>query len=442
MIDLEEFANKLANSGVDKKLQEIAEITKEKMAAVEGLDIAAGSPSALFAVGDDAFKSITAATDGLLDQAKALQPQLPKLQDMMGEVLAATGPAANALQGSLNELIESAGGAAAGIPSVDSLSSSALSSLQVPDLGGLDAAASSISEALTGAVGNLTNAAGGIQAKLTTASVPSIGSGGFDPGKMIPNIEFKTEPTFDVDGVQNGTRVVAIKLGSPATVPVQDGKNDAPPKPVELTKVFETMFTGLEEAKRIATKHQLLKPYKSGGDFPTTEIVYNKATKRNIVYETQTDESGGVAMVPSGFPSQAEFDEAYSQGMEVMKGGVQQMLGAFRQIVPEATAAFQETAQSLADVAQGAVGQIHRAQKAEKEPGRPIERRKDPITGAPVDIGNVLNIFNNIKRELPGVKAEVTKQLQDGMFTPLTQLGQQMEAKGFTAADVGPDEEQ
>ena len=42
MIDPTEFASKLANSGVDNLLQDIANKTKEKMAAVEARDIAAG----------------------------------------------------------------------------------------------------------------------------------------------------------------------------------------------------------------------------------------------------------------------------------------------------------------------------------------------------------------------------------------------------------------
>ena len=87
MIDPTEFANKLANSGVDNLLQDIANKTKEKMAAVEALDIAAGVPSDLFAVTDDAFNTIKGAGESLLEQADALKPNLPNLQSLMGDVL-------------------------------------------------------------------------------------------------------------------------------------------------------------------------------------------------------------------------------------------------------------------------------------------------------------------------------------------------------------------
>ena len=125
MIDPTEFANKLANSGVDKLLQDIATKTQEKMAAVEALDIAAGAPSDLFAVTDDAFNTIKGAGEGSLAQAEALKPNLPNLQDMMGDVLGDVKGLAGDAASQLGSLIDAAGGAAAGIPSLDSLSGAA-----------------------------------------------------------------------------------------------------------------------------------------------------------------------------------------------------------------------------------------------------------------------------------------------------------------------------
>ena len=275
MIDPTEFANKLANSGVDKLLQDIATKTQEKMAAVEALDIAAGAPSDLFAVTDDAFNTIKGAGEGLLAQAEALKPNLPNLQDMMGDVLGDVKGLAGDAASQLGSLIDAAGGAAAGIPSLDSLSGAALGSLQVPDLGGLDALSGAINEAATGVVGNIQNAAGGLQAALTTGSIPDLGIGGFDPGKMIPNIEFKTQPVFDIDGVQIGEEIIPIKLGAPAVVPVQDAKNDAPPEPVKLQEVKETITAAVGDGLRIANKMATINMFDGA---VTTEVVFDQGT--------------------------------------------------------------------------------------------------------------------------------------------------------------------
>ena len=121
-MDIAAYQDQLVNSGVDQKLQDIANKTKEEVAKIEALDIAALSPSAARVTMAAAQATVEATAKVMLDAAADLKPKLPKLQDMMGEVLAGGSP------GGVTSLLEKAGGAAAGLPSVDSLSSSALGS--------------------------------------------------------------------------------------------------------------------------------------------------------------------------------------------------------------------------------------------------------------------------------------------------------------------------
>ena len=52
-------------------------------------------------------------------------------------------------------------------------------------------------------------------------------------------------------------------------------------------------------------------------------------------------------MVPSGFPSQAEFDVAYDRGRQAAIGNVQKVLGQLKTVTGENTTAFQDTAKLL-----------------------------------------------------------------------------------------------
>ena len=425
MIDPAEFASKLANSGVDKKLQEIAEATKAKMAAVEALDIAAGSPSDLFSVGNDAFETITAATDGLLDQAKALKPELPNLQSMMGDVLGDAKGLAGDAASQLGSLIDAAGGAAAGIPSLDSLSSAALGSLQTPDLSGIGALQGAIDGAASNVLGTIQNAAGGLQSAFTTSSVAGAAAGGFDPGKMIPNIQFKTQAVFDAAGIQIGEEIIPIKLGSPAIVPVRDSKNEAPPQPISLQQVTKTLTAAVDTGLRVATKMTTINTF----DGPvTTDIVFDKGTGENIVYETQIDEDGAPVMVPSGFASQADFEAAYSQARQSATSAMQATTGILKQAVPEVNKAFQGAAKTLSGIASSAA-------KSAAAPGKAISRQIDPITGVPVDSANALNIVNNLAKELEKAGPKLKDEIQ-GQFDFLDQLGEKLNRVPTNQADM------
>ena len=425
MIDPTEFASKLANSGVDNLLQDIANKTKEKMAAVEALDIAAGAPSDLFAVTDDAFNTIKGAGEGLLAQAEALKPNLPSLQSMMGDVLGDAKGLAGDAASQLGSLIDAAGGAAAGIPSVDSLSGAALGSLQTPDLSGIGALQGAIDGAKSNVLGTIQNAAGGLQSALTTSSVVGAAAGGFDPGKMIPNIQFKTQAVFDAAGIQIGEEIIPIKLGAPATVPVQDSKNEAPPQPISLQQVTKTLTAVVDTGLRVATKMTTINTF----DGPvTTDIVFDKGTGENIVYETQIDEDGAKVMVPSGFASQADFEAAYSQARESATSAMQTTTGILKQAVPEVNKAFQGAAKTLSGIASSAA-------KSAAAPGKAISRQIDPITGVPVDSANALNLVNNLAKELEKAGPKLKDEIQ-GQFDFLDQLGEKLNRVPTNQADM------
>jgi hypothetical protein len=431
MIDIAAYAKNLVNSGVDQKLQDIADTTNLKMAAVEALDIAAGDPSALFAVTDDAFQAIKSGGDSLLAQAAALQPKLPKLQDMMGEVLAGGSSAG------ISALLEKAGGAAAGLPNVASLSGDVLGSLKVPNIGGLDAAAAQVAGQVLGAAsgaipgaGFIKNAAGGLQAALTVPSlgdlpsIPDITSGGFDPGSMIPNIEFDTVPEFDIDGIQIGEKIIAIKLGSPAIVPVQDAITDAIPDPVKLKEVAATAKNiFLSDPGLLASlSRSMINTY----DGPvTTEVVKDPVTGENIVYETQVDEDGEPVMVPSGFPSQAAFNFSYNQGRQAAIGHVQKALGQLKTVTGENTTVFQDTAKLLSKVLPIAAALI-KPPLPTKAPGKARIFQLDPVTGASVNQENLMNVISNLavaaNAAKPGLSASI-KKLDKSTTSFFNQLG-------------------
>jgi len=432
-MDIAAYQDQLVNSGVDQKLQDIAITTKLKMAAVEALDIAAGDPSDLFAITNDAFEAIKSGGESLLDQAAALQPKLPKLQDMMGEVLSGAPSA------SLSSLLEKAGGAAAGLPSVASLSSGALGSLTVPNIGGLSAAAAQVAGQVTGDASGaipgasfITNAAGGLQKALTVPSlsagslpaIPDITSGGFDPGSLIPNIEFDTVPEFDEDGIQIGEKIIAIKLGKPAIVPVQDAVNDAIPDPVKLKEVAPTAKNiFLSDVGILAS---LSRSMINTFDGPvTTEVVEDPVTGENIVYETQVDEDGESVMVPSGFPSQAEFNAAYDQGRKAAVGHVQKLLGQLKTGTGENTTAFQDTAKLLSNILPVAADLI-KPPLPTKAPGKARVFQLDPVTGASVNQENLMNVISNLavatEAAKPGLNANI-KKLDKSTTSFFNQMG-------------------
>jgi hypothetical protein len=246
---------------------------------------------------------------------------------------------------------------------------------------------------------------------------------GFDPGSAIPNIKFKKEPTYDEDGEVNGEQLVAIKFGIPAIAPVVDALEDAIPDPVVLKKVAETFKNKLlaDDGILAANKMSMLNVFKAA---VTTEIVLDPSTGENIVYETQVDEDGESVMVPAGFPSQAEFNAAFKQGREAAIGHTQKTLGSLTTFVGQNTNTFQNLAGSLNKMLTNTTAAL-----PTKAPGVAITRGFDPVTGAVVDQANLLNITTNLMKEAhkagPEIHNEIYKKggLDDQTTTLFNKLG-------------------
>ena len=261
---------------------------------------------------------------------------------------------------------------------------------------------------------SLESLTGDISKSLTSLS-------GFDPGSAIPNIKFKKEPTYDEDGEVNGEQLVAIKFGIPAVAPILDALEDAIPDPVVLKKVAETLKNTLlaDDGMLAANKRSMLNVFKAA---VTTEIVPDPSTGENIVYETQVDEDGKSVMVPAGFPSKAEFDAAFKQGREAAIGHTQKTLGELTTFLGENTKTFQNLAGSLSKV-------ITTAALPTKAPGVAITRGFDPVTGAVVDQANLLNITTNLMKEAhkagPEIHNEIWKEggLNDKTKTFFNKMG-------------------
>jgi hypothetical protein len=289
----------------------------------------------------------------MLDAAELALPKLVSLQEEMGKIL--SGGSSGGLSGLL--------GKASGVklPSIESIGADVTSALGSPT--------------------------------------------GFDPGSAIPNIKFKTEPTFDEDGEVNGEQLVAIKFGIPAISPVVDALEDAVPDPVVLKPVAATLKNlFLADTGMLATLRRSLPTVFDGP--VTTEVVADPATGENIVYETQVDDDGEPVMVPSGFATQAEFEASYKQGREAAVGHMQKVLGTLPTFVGENTSTFQNLAGSLSKI-------VTSAALPTKAPGKPINRGIDPVTGVPVDQANLLNSVMNMaaaaQKAKPGIDAELKK---------------------------------
>jgi hypothetical protein len=263
---------------------------------------------------------------------------------------------------------------------------------------------------------SLESLTGDISKSLTSLS-------GFDPGSAIPNIKFKKEPTFDEDGEVNGEQLVGIKFGIPAIAPIKDALEDAIPEPVVLKKVAETLKNTLlaDDGMLAANKRSMLNVFKAA---VTTEIVPDPSTGENIVYETQVDEDGKSVMVPAGFPSKAEFDAAFKQGREAAIGHTQKTLGSLTTFLGENTNTFQNLAGSLNTMMTNATAAL-----PTKKPGVAITRGLDPVTGAAVDQANLLNITTNLMKEAhkagPEIHNEIWKEggLNDKTTTFFNKMG-------------------
>ena len=422
MLDLASFKDTLKNSGVNEKLKAIAEESKAEIEKVLALDMAGMSPTALFAVAEEAQAKVSAATDGLIAQADLSAPKLTLLQDKMGELLAGV-PSMPTLSISSLGLPSIPG--APSIPGVDALLGSAppISLGSAPSLGGLAAMPGRMTNLITDApdiplpgvpalpsfpgIPKLPDVDPG---KLLGDMKDQLSGGTFDPGALIPNIAFKDVPALDDAGVQMKdalgnllTKVQSIKLGSPPVVPVFDEEEDEVPEPFVLAKPMETVKNAIlsDSGIGVALGRSLINKF--DGIPIATEVVFDESTGENIVYEMQNSDSGPVA-VPSGFPDLATFEAEYKAGRDAAAGHMQKMAGALKQVLGENTTAVQNTFQLLSKV-------TTTLPVATMKEGLPRIFTKDAVTGVAVSPENLLGSMKPTLAALEAAKPGIDKEL-------------------------------
>ena len=425
MLDLASFKDTLKNSGVNEKLKAIAEESKAEIEKVLALDMAGMSPTALFAVAEEAQAKVSAATDGLIAQADLAAPKLTLLQDKMGELLAGV-PSMPTLSISSLGLPSIPG--APSIPGVDALLASAppISLGSAPSLGGLAAMPGRMTNLITDApdiplpgvpalpsfpgIPKLPDVDPG---KLLGDMKDQLSAGTFDPGALIPNIAFKDVPALDDAGVQLKdalgnllTKVQSIKLGSPPVVPVFDEEEDEIPVPFVLAKPMETVKNAIlsDTGIGVALGRSLINKF--DGIPVATEVVFDESTGENIIFEMQKALDGGLAAVPSGFPDLPTFEAEYKAGRDAAAGHMQKMAGALKQVLGENTTSVQNTFQLLSKV-------TATLPVATMKEGLPRIFTKDAVTGVAVSPENLLGSLKPtlaaFKAAKPGIDKEMAK---------------------------------
>jgi len=422
MLDLASFKDTLKNSGVNEKLVAIAEESKAEIEKVLALDMEVMKPSALFAVAEEAQAKVAAATDGLIAQAELAAPKLTLLQDKMGELLA-------------------------GVPSMPTLSMSSLGLPSIPggpSIGGVSdllGSAPPISLGSAPSIGGLVSMPGrmtnlvpdmpdiplpGVPAIPSLPAIPKLpdvdpakmlsdmqgglADGTFDPGASIPNIAFKEVPSLDEVGVQMKdamgillTKIQTIKLGSPPVVPVFDEEEDEIPEPFVLAKPMETVKNAIlsDTGIGVALGRSLINMF--DGIPVSTEVVFDKSTGENIIYEMQSSDNGPVA-VPSGFPDLATFEAEYKAGRDAAAGHMQKMTGALKQVLGENTSSVQNTFQLLSKV-------TATLPVATMKEGLPRIFTKDAVTGVAVSPENLLGSLTPTLAAMQAAKPGIDKEM-------------------------------
>jgi hypothetical protein len=405
MLDLASFKDTLKNSGVNEKLKAIAEESKAEIEKVLALDMAGMSPTALFAVAEEAQAKVSAATDGLIAQADLAAPKLTLLQDKMGELLAGV-PSMPTLSISSLGLPSIPG--APSIPGVDALLASAppISLGSAPSLGGL--------AAMPGRMTNLITDAPdiplpGVPALPSFPGIPKLPD--VDPGKLLGDM--KDVPALDDAGVQLKdalgnllTKVQSIKLGSPPVVPVFDEEEDEIPVPFVLAKPMETVKNAIlsDTGIGVALGRSLINKF--DGIPVATEVVFDESTGENIIFEMQKALDGGLAAVPSGFPDLPTFEAEYKAGRDAAAGHMQKMAGALKQVLGENTTSVQNTFQLLSKV-------TATLPVATMKEGLPRIFTKDAVTGVAISPENLLGSLKPtlaaFKAAKPGIDKEMAK---------------------------------
>ena len=339
-LDINEFKTALQNSGIDTKLVSITDQVATELSTILDTDIAASTPSSLKAILQSSTDAIADVTNTLHEATEALKPDLKSLQEEMGNVLSGTVPPS-----SLQDLLGSVANDVA-IPSIESLQETIGSAINAPQVTGLDAFANEVLGSISGS--ELTDATGALRRRLTEAT-EAVSATAFDPGTLIPNFKFATEPTFDEDGIQNGERVVAFKFGNAAVQSVKDALSEIVPEPYEVEQMAATIKNELLEDKgvSIATLGPVINKFK---ERLATEVKFDPSTGENFVFQKTLDEDGAEILIPFGFPSKEDWEESFKQGRAAAQGVMQVNAGALKKFIGENTSVAQDTFKRLSEI--------------------------------------------------------------------------------------------
>ena len=345
----------------------------------------------------------------------------------MGKVLSGSVPP-NSLQGLLDTVANDVA-----IPSIESLQSSIGSAIQAPQLTGLEALANEIQGTIQGS--EWTDASGALRRRFTQATEAASATA-FDPGTLIPNFKFSTEPTFDEDGVQNGERVVAFKFGNAAVQSVKDALSEVIPEPYEVEAMAATIKNELLEDKgvSIATLGPVINKFK---ERLATEVKFDPSTGENFVFQKTIDEDGAEILIPFGFASKTDWEESFKQGRAAAQGVMQINAGALKKFIGENTEVAQDTFKRLSEIS------IDIPTSENISEGAINEFARDPTTGLAVNFDNILNAFGptieSAKKAAPGVEANL-KVLDSNFKNFFTQLGKELPPGQKPEPFVDPEE--
>ena len=426
-LDITQFTTALQNSGIDTKLISITEQVATELSTILDTDIAASTPSSLKSILQASTDAIADVTNTLHEATEALKPDLTSLQEEMGKVLSGSVPP-NSLQGLLDSVANDIA-----IPSIESLQDSLGSAINAPQLTGLEAFANEIQGTVAGS--EWTDPTGALRRRFTETTEAASATA-FDPGTLIPNFKFKTEPTFDEDGVQNGERLVAFKFGNAAVQPIKDALSEVIPEPYEVEAMAATIKNELLEDKgvSIATLGPVINKFK---ERLATEVKFDPSTGENFVFQKTIDEDGAEILIPFGFASKTDWEESFKQGRAAAQGVMQINAGALKKFIGENTEVAQDTFKRLSEI------DITIPTSENISEGAINEFAKDPTTGLAVNFDNIMNAFGptieSAKKAAPGVEANL-KELDSNFKNFFTQLGKELPPGQKPEPFVDPEE--
>jgi len=426
-LDITQFTTALQNSGIDTKLISITEQVATELSTILDTDIAASTPSSLKSILQASTDAIADVTNTLHEATEALKPDLTSLQEEMGKVLSGSVPP-NSLQGLLDSVANDIA-----IPSIESLQDSLGSAINAPQLTGLEAFANEIQGTVAGS--EWTDPTGALRRRFTETTEAASATA-FDPGTLIPNFKFKTEPTFDEDGVQNGERLVAFKFGNAAVQPIKDALSEVIPEPYEVEAMAATIKNELLEDKgvSIATLGPVINKFK---ERLATEVKFDPSTGENFVFQKTIDEDGAEILIPFGFASKEDWEESFKQGRAAAQGMMQVNAGALKKFIGENTEVAQDTFKRLSEI------DITIPTSENISQGAINEFAKDPTTGLAVNFDNIMNAFGptieSAKKAAPGVEANL-KELDSNFKNFFTQLGKELPPGQKPEPFVDPEE--